>query len=116
MSGVCLFGLPSVELSSQASRLWLLTSSRQSVTALRLLLAVAVRCVSRLFLTSRSSRKVLRMSINLQEFLNEVKGLQGEEAKQAEIAYMKQVIEQELRKAFATQKKKNDAKSKKAKI
>lgn len=56
------------------------------------------------------------MSINLQEFLNEVKGLQGEEAKQAEIAYMKQVIEQELRKAFATQKKKNDAKSKKAKI
>ncbi len=56
------------------------------------------------------------MSINLQEFLNEVKGLQGEEAKQAELAFMKQVIEKELRKAFATQKKKNDAKLKKAKI
>ncbi len=56
------------------------------------------------------------MSINLQEFLNEVKGLNGEEAKQAEIAFMKQVIEKELRKAFATQKKKNDAKLKKAKI
>ncbi len=56
------------------------------------------------------------MSINLQEFLDEVKGLQGEEAKQAELAFMKQVIEKELRKAFATQKKKNDAKLKKAKI
>jgi hypothetical protein len=56
------------------------------------------------------------MSINLQEFLNEVKGLQGEEAKQAELAFMKQVIEKELRKAFAIQKKKNDSKSKKPKI
>jgi hypothetical protein len=56
------------------------------------------------------------MSVNIQEFLDEVKGLQGEEAKQAEIAFMKQVIEKELRKAFATQKKKNDAKLKKAKI
>ena len=52
------------------------------------------------------------MSINLQEFLNEVKGLNGEEAKQAEIAFMKQVIEKELRKAFATQKKKNQRKAK----
>jgi hypothetical protein len=52
------------------------------------------------------------MSINLQEFLNEVKGLQGEEAKQAELAFMKQVIEKELRKAFATQKKKNQRKAK----
>jgi hypothetical protein len=56
------------------------------------------------------------MSVNIQEFLDEVKGLSGEEAKQAEIAFMKQVIEKELRKAFATQKKKNDAKSKKPKI
>ncbi len=52
------------------------------------------------------------MSINLQEFLDEVKGLQGEEAKQAELAFMKQVIEKELRKAFATQKKKNEKKAK----
>ena len=56
------------------------------------------------------------MSINLQEFLDEVKAKSGEEAVQAEIEFMKKVIEQELRKAFAVQKKKNASKSKKAKI
>lgn len=56
------------------------------------------------------------MTNDIQKFLDEVKGLNGEEAKQAEIAFMKQVIEKELRKAFATQKKKNDSKLKKAKI
>ena len=56
------------------------------------------------------------MTNDIQKFLDEVKNLSGEEAKQAEIAFMKQVIEKELRKAFATQKKKNDLKSKKSKI
>ena len=53
------------------------------------------------------------MSVNIQEFLDEVKGLSGEEAKQAELAFMKQVIEQELRKAFALQKQKNEKKKRK---
>jgi hypothetical protein len=113
MSGMCLFGLPNAELSSQASLKWLITSSRQNGIALRLLLDVDVRCVSRQFLILRLSRKVLHMSVNIQEFLDEVKGLSGEEAKQAEIAFMKQVIEQELRKAFALQKKKNEKKKRK---
>ncbi len=56
------------------------------------------------------------MTNDIQKFLDEVKGLQGEEAKQAELAFMKQVIEKELRKAFALQKKKNDLKSRKPKI
>jgi hypothetical protein len=56
------------------------------------------------------------MSNDIQKFLDEVKALSGEEAKQAELAFMKQVIEKELRKAFATQKKKNNLKAKKAKI
>jgi hypothetical protein len=56
------------------------------------------------------------MTNDIQKFLDEVKGLHGEEAKQAEIAFMKQVIEKELRKAFAVQKKKNEKKAKISKI
>jgi len=52
------------------------------------------------------------MTNDIQKFLDEVKGLSGEEAKQAEITFMKQVIEKELRKAFAIQKEKNNKKKK----
>jgi hypothetical protein len=52
------------------------------------------------------------MTNDIQNFLDSVKNLSGEEAKQAEIDFMKQVIEKQLRKAFATQKKKNESKKK----
>jgi hypothetical protein len=50
------------------------------------------------------------MSSEIQSFLDSVKNLSGEEAKQAEVEFMKKVIERELRKAFSEQKKKNEKK------
>jgi len=52
------------------------------------------------------------MTSDIQQFLESIKAMSGEEAKQAEIAFMKQVIEKELRKAFALQKQKNEKKKK----
>ena len=52
------------------------------------------------------------MTNEIQGFLESIKGMSVEEAKQAEIAFMKQVIEKELRKAFELQKKKNEKKKK----
>lgn len=52
------------------------------------------------------------MTNEIQDFLDSVKNLNGEQAKQAEIEFMRKVIEKELRKAFATQKKKNESKKK----
>lgn len=56
------------------------------------------------------------MNSEIQGFLDSIKNLSGEEAKQAEIEFMKKVIERELRKAFSEQKKKNEKKSQKSKI
>jgi hypothetical protein len=52
------------------------------------------------------------MTNDIQDFLDSVKNLSGEQAKQAEVEFMKKVIEKELRKAFASQKKRNEAKKK----
>jgi hypothetical protein len=52
------------------------------------------------------------MTNDIQHFLDSVKSLSGQEAKQAEIDFMKKVIEKELRKAFALQKEKNEKKKK----
>jgi hypothetical protein len=115
-TGAFLFGLLHGVLLRVAGAILLSISKATSNTVLLSPSVADVRCVSRLFLICRLSRRIYTMTNDIQKFLDEVKGLNGEEAKQAEIAFMKQVIEKELRKAFATQKKKNDSKLKKAKI
>lgn len=47
------------------------------------------------------------MMNDVQKFMESIKGLSEEEVKQAQMVFMKQVIEKELRKAFAAQKVKN---------
>jgi hypothetical protein len=51
------------------------------------------------------------MTNDIQNFLDTVKSLKGEEAKQAEIEFMRRVIEKELRKAFEKQRQKNEKKN-----
>lgn len=79
-------------------------------------IAFAVGCGCSLCLKAVShlevKQKDLHMTNDIQHFLDSVKSLSGQEAKQAEIDFMKKVIEKELRKAFALQKEKNEKKKK----